>query len=170
LRRVFVFHLAHYAISFKFAGHDWEQKMPIYEYTCQHCGQTFEELLPQAAACRSCPDCGHPARHILSNTSFILKGGGWYETDYGKKKNPEPGDVKPDENAGASGGEGSDHKSEAVDKTLAADDLPKPIRNSEPHPPDSGKAEKNTAAGPTPHTPPPAKSAAGEKSSTGAAQ
>ncbi len=29
-----------------------------------------------------CPDCGGKMKKIISNTTFVLKGTGWYATDY----------------------------------------------------------------------------------------
>ncbi len=49
--------------------------MPIYEYRCEHCGD-FEEMQ------RICPRCKRKVRRLISNTSFQLKGSGWYVTDY----------------------------------------------------------------------------------------
>lgn len=74
--------------------------MPIYEYQCPQCGKVFEDWvqLSDAAATRPCPGCGAAARHILSNTSFVLKGGGWYVTEYGNRKND------PDANAATTSG------------------------------------------------------------------
>ena len=59
--------------------------MPIYEYECQSCGKLHEIMqrytdLPLA----KCPDCGGPVRKLISSTTFVLKGTGWYKTDYGK--------------------------------------------------------------------------------------
>ncbi|QLA16786.1 FmdB family zinc ribbon protein [Desulfolutivibrio sulfoxidireducens] len=57
--------------------------MPIYEYRCEGCGTVFEKIQkgfdehPE-----SCPQCGGRAGRIMSNTSFVLKGSGWYVTDY----------------------------------------------------------------------------------------
>ncbi|WP_353114995.1 zinc ribbon domain-containing protein [Nitratidesulfovibrio sp.] len=60
--------------------------MPIYEYRCSDCEQIFEEWLKTFdEAPRSCPVCGGHADRIVSNTSFVLKGGGWYVTDYGNR-------------------------------------------------------------------------------------
>ena len=74
--------------------------MPIYEYQCPQCGKVFEDWvqLSDAVATRPCPGCGATARHILSNTSFVLKGGGWYVTEYGNRKSdPDAGAAaKPD--------------------------------------------------------------------------
>ena len=33
-----------------------------------------------------CPDCGTPSPRVMSHTSFVLKGGGWYVSDYGYRK------------------------------------------------------------------------------------
>src|SRR5919201_4669912 len=58
--------------------------MPIYEYRCEHCGD-FEEMQritdPPLARC---PTCRRKVRRLISNTSFQLKGSGWYVTDYGR--------------------------------------------------------------------------------------
>lgn len=63
--------------------------MPIYEYQCPACGHVFEEWVNITSASDEapCPQCGQQATHILSNTAFVLKGGGWYVTDYGSRKN-----------------------------------------------------------------------------------
>lgn len=71
--------------------------MPIYEYSCSKCAHTFEEwekdFLDKEL---DCPKCGALAKRLISNTSFILKGSGWYVTDYADngKKN---GDQKPEQ-------------------------------------------------------------------------
>jgi len=36
---------------------------------------------------RRCPKCGGEAKKIISLSSFHLKGGGWYVTDYKGKSN-----------------------------------------------------------------------------------
>jgi putative FmdB family regulatory protein len=65
-----------------------EKIMPIYEYTCPNCQNVFEEWLKTSEAVEAapCPKCGSQARRIISNTAFVLKGGGWYVTDYGYRK------------------------------------------------------------------------------------
>ncbi|MBM4327507.1 MAG: zinc ribbon domain-containing protein [Deltaproteobacteria bacterium] len=60
--------------------------MPIYEYFCQSCGCEFEEWqkitdLPVD----KCRRCGGKASRLISRSSFVLKGTGWYVTDYGRK-------------------------------------------------------------------------------------
>lgn len=68
--------------------------MPIYEYKCPQCGHVFEEWvkLSEAHSEEPCPECGTKSPRMLSHTSFVLKGGGWYVTDYGYRKNhPDEG-------------------------------------------------------------------------------
>lgn len=59
--------------------------MPIYEYKCQKCHHTFEEIQkvndPHVA---SCPKCDGTVERLISQTSFALKGGGWYKDGYAK--------------------------------------------------------------------------------------
>lgn len=59
--------------------------MPIYEYHCGKCAKIIEMLQkfsdPPLA---TCPDCGTDVTKVVSRTSFQLKGGGWYATDYKK--------------------------------------------------------------------------------------
>lgn len=59
--------------------------MPIYEYNCPHCHKNFEEWLKadDDASSHPCPTCGASSPRIISQTTFILKGGGWYVTEYG---------------------------------------------------------------------------------------
>lgn len=60
--------------------------MPIYEYRCNDCQQIFEEWQKNFdQKDMSCPVCGGSGKRLLSNTSFILKGSGWYVTDYCNK-------------------------------------------------------------------------------------
>lgn len=57
--------------------------MPIYEYRCEECGRIFEKIQKGFDEhAESCPQCGGQAGRIMSNTSFVLKGSGWYVTDY----------------------------------------------------------------------------------------
>lgn len=56
--------------------------MPIYEYACPDCGHTFEELMRVSDPDPTCARCGGTVKKLMSNTSFQLKGSGWYVTDY----------------------------------------------------------------------------------------
>lgn len=62
--------------------------MPIYEYECPKCGNVFEEWgkASEPHQMEPCPKCGTPAPRVISRTSFVLKGDGWYVSDYGYRK------------------------------------------------------------------------------------
>ena len=58
--------------------------MPNYEYECGSCGGRFEVIQkfsdPILTECRLCH--ARNVRKLLSPTSFVLKGSGWYASDY----------------------------------------------------------------------------------------
>ncbi len=60
--------------------------MPIYEYECTACSQITEAVQrfsdPPLTECAHCH--GH-LRKLISRSTFHLKGGGWYVTDYAGK-------------------------------------------------------------------------------------
>jgi len=59
--------------------------MPVYEYKCRRCGD-FEvtQRITEKPLSR-CPTCKGKVKKLISNTSFQLKGTGWYVTDYARK-------------------------------------------------------------------------------------
>lgn len=61
--------------------------MPLYEYRCSKCNNLFQlmEKITISNESRACPKCGGEAKKIISLSSFHLKGGGWYVTDYKRK-------------------------------------------------------------------------------------
>lgn len=64
--------------------------MPIYEYRCPECGHQFEQMMRLSDPAPACPSCGTAeVRKLVSQTSFILKGGGWYSDHYGLKKSSD---------------------------------------------------------------------------------
>jgi putative FmdB family regulatory protein len=80
--------------------------MPIYEYQCQKCG-TFEvtQRITEMPLSK-CPTCKNKVKKLISNTSFQLKGTGWYVTDYARKG--QNGESK-----SANGSQSSESKSES---------------------------------------------------------
>ena len=104
--------------------------MPIYEYACEHCG-VFEEMQritdPPLA---KCPKCKRKVRRLISQTSFQLKGSGWYVTDYARKGNGGGGSGKKDDS-------GSSSSSESKSDTSAKSDAGK----------GDTKTEKKSSAG-----------------------
>jgi len=105
--------------------------MPIYEYRCEHCGD-FEEMQritdPPLARC---PTCHRKVRRLISNTSFQLKGSGWYVTDYARagtrngSKKKEAGesagasDAKPESKPESKAESKPESKSTASEKTAS---------------------------------------------------
>jgi putative FmdB family regulatory protein len=65
--------------------------MPIYEYHCSHCG-TFETMQRiTEPPLKRCPTCKGKVERMVSRTSFILKGNGWYATDYARSSSKGSG-------------------------------------------------------------------------------
>ena len=86
--------------------------MPIYEYQCQKCG-TFEvtQRITEKPLGK-CPTCKGKVKKLISNTSFQLKGTGWYVTDYARKDNNK-GAEKGENGAKPSAESKSDSKSDS---------------------------------------------------------
>lgn len=62
--------------------------MPVYEYCCQKCGHCFDALQGLSdEPLTQCPQCQELSlEKMISAPMFQLKGTGWYETDFKKKK------------------------------------------------------------------------------------
>jgi putative FmdB family regulatory protein len=88
--------------------------MPIYEYQCQKCG-TFEitQRITEKPLGK-CPNCKGKVKKLISNTSFQLKGTGWYVTDYARK---DTGAGKGENGAKSSTDSKSESKSESKTET-----------------------------------------------------
>jgi len=65
-------------------------KMPIYEYECTKCGNIAEALQKFSdKPLTRCRHCKGKLTKLVSQSTFHLKGSGWYATDYANKsKNP----------------------------------------------------------------------------------
>jgi putative FmdB family regulatory protein len=67
--------------------------VPTYDYRCERCERTYEvRQRISEAPLTTCDRCGGPIHRLLAPAAFILKGGGWYVTDYpseGRKKGME---------------------------------------------------------------------------------
>ena len=81
--------------------------MPVYEYECSGCGlieEAFQKI--SDAPLKECSKCKGELKKLVSQSSFHLKGSGWYVTDYGgskgnqekspSKNNPKEDSVKSD--------------------------------------------------------------------------
>ena len=58
--------------------------MPIYEYACGRCDHEFEvDQRITDEPVRTCPECrSRKVKRLISQTSFVLRGGGWYADAY----------------------------------------------------------------------------------------
>ncbi len=71
--------------------------MPIYEYECSYCSHKFQQLQHISdKAPEICPICGKKGgvHKLISHASFVLKGSGWYVTDYKNNKGNSSGGKK----------------------------------------------------------------------------
>ena len=60
--------------------------MPIYEYECKKCGR-IDEVLQKFSEkpLKKCEHCSGRLQKLVSQSTFHLKGTGWYVTDYANK-------------------------------------------------------------------------------------
>ena len=81
--------------------------MPVYEYKCSGCDQEFEkEQRISDNPVKTCALCkSRKVKRLISQTSFVLKGGGWYSDLYSSKdkkdkakKSTEDSSDSPDKN------------------------------------------------------------------------
>jgi putative FmdB family regulatory protein len=86
--------------------------MPIYEYKCTSCGEQFEvNQKITDSPLSACSLCGGELKKLITSTSFVLKGSGWYVTDYpsearkkaleAKKEPAQSKDAKPEKKTSA---------------------------------------------------------------------
>ena len=60
--------------------------MPIHEYRCRKCEAVVERIEGMHdKPMRKCPSCGGKVEQMISSSAFVLKGSGWYATDYGTR-------------------------------------------------------------------------------------
>ena len=74
--------------------------MPLYEYRCHNCGETFEVMQKFSDPPLTVHGgCGGQVERLLSPPALQFKGSGWYVTDYarnGKAKSSDGSESKPD--------------------------------------------------------------------------
>jgi len=63
--------------------------MPTYEYRCSKCSKDFEIVQKITDdPVEKCPKCGEHVERLINATNFILKGTGWYKSDYARREVP----------------------------------------------------------------------------------
>ena len=110
--------------------------MPTYEYECLKCPRVFEvrQRITEPAL-ETCDRCGGPIHRLLSAAPFILKGGGWYVTDY-------PSEAR---KKGTSSDSGSESKESTAKESTAKESTAKES-TSKASSKDGGSAESKPAA------------------------
>ncbi len=97
--------------------------MPIYEYECEKCKKRLEVVQKFSdPLLTECPDCKGKLKKLVSNTSFVLKGSGWYVTDYARKGSSDSSSGKgaKKKHAKDAAGEKSEKASEAKESKAAS--------------------------------------------------
>jgi len=89
--------------------------MPIYEYECTKCGRIDEAVQKISDnPLTTCRHCSGELHKLISQSSFHLKGSGWYVTDYAGKTQHASDHS---ENKKDSSDSGSGESKKAADKT-----------------------------------------------------
>jgi putative FmdB family regulatory protein len=122
--------------------------MPIYEYKCKKCGETFEAIQrfsdPELTQCQVCGKKGSVTK-LISAAAFHLKGTGWYVTDFrdkGKKPAGKPEGESKGDSASASGSESSSSSSEKSEKSGKSEKSEKPEKGKKDAGAKSGSGSK----------------------------
>ncbi len=127
--------------------------MPIYEYECEKCGVTFEAM--QAISARPLKTCNGlgcdnkdngKVHRIVSQSGFILKGSGWYASDYpseDRKKGWEQESGQPKGGADAAPAPAADTQAPVAEKKAKPEPAPAPAKKpTQKNPYTGGKAKK----------------------------
>src|SRR5262245_27531053 len=104
--------------------------MPIYEYECPKCGEFEVTQRITEDALKKCPTCKSKVRKLISNTSFQLKGSGWYATDNAKKATTTESKASGKDGAASAGGDAYTKSSEPKSKEKAAESKSEPPKSS----------------------------------------
>jgi putative FmdB family regulatory protein len=92
--------------------------MPTYEYECLKCKRVFEiRQRISEPALTVCDVCGGEVRRLLSAAPFILKGAGWYVTDYPSESRKQALQSEKSSSDKSSSDKSSDKTDKSSDKT-----------------------------------------------------
>jgi putative FmdB family regulatory protein len=99
--------------------------MPIYEYHCQQCGVFEVTQRITEDPITTCPTCESDVRRLISLTSFVLKGSGWYATDYARPNGKTESSVETGSKAEAANGPADKSASSSDSAKTSAAEAPK---------------------------------------------
>lgn len=127
--------------------------MPIYEYQCGNCGVFEVTQRITEPALKRCPTCKRKVERLMSRSSFVLKGSGWYATDYARsgarsKTDGEAGAIQ----TKASDTKAGDGKSNGATDSSSADSA-RSASDSAAKSGDSSSSAKSSAPEPTAKSP-----------------
>jgi putative FmdB family regulatory protein len=96
--------------------------VPTYEYECSKCHRVFEvrQRISEPALTKH-EDCGGDVHRLISPAPFILKGEGWYVTDYPSEARKK---AKQAEKSSNGGDTKSDSKTDAKSGTTTTPSAP----------------------------------------------
>jgi putative FmdB family regulatory protein len=124
--------------------------MPIYEYACVLCDHHLETLQKMSEdPLVFCPECGEESlRKKVSAAAFVLKGSGWYETDFKNSGKEKPKDAKASDGQPASKTSSDTKSSEGVSgDTKSSDSKSSDSKSSESKSVSSKSTADSTATG-----------------------
>ena len=110
--------------------------MPLYDYRCHRCGQTFEVRQKFADKLLTVhEDCGGDLERLISAPALQFKGTGWYVTDYAKSgqapsgngsngKSDNKSDSKPESKSESKSEAKAETKSESKSETKPSSSSP----------------------------------------------
>jgi putative FmdB family regulatory protein len=121
--------------------------MPIYEYKCEKCGVVIEKIQKFSdPPLGDCEKCDGKVNKLLSQSSFTLKGSGWYVTDYAKKSNGEPKSEKTESSSETKTESNGEPKSEKTESSSETKTESKAEPTSTATSPASGSSSDNSGA------------------------
>jgi putative FmdB family regulatory protein len=115
--------------------------MPIYEYACEKCETEFEvEQRITDDPIKSCPRCkSRKIKRLISRTSFVLKGSGWYSDLYSSSGAKDDKAGKADSSDAKGKSAAADSKSPSKSESKSAD-----TSKAKSKAPDKGKGKRKS--------------------------
>ena len=124
--------------------------MPIYEYECDKCGVTFEAIQAiSAKPLKTCKGLGcndkdnGKVRRLVSASGFILKGSGWYTSEYPSESRKKGWEQESKQGKADTGGTPAPTSAESSSAKAPASESAAPVKKpSQKNPYSAGKSKK----------------------------